>query len=200
MRKYRGYITRASRSEVQQGAIIARHRSQHVVIFQSAFHLQWMQFSQHSEAVPFYHGYSNPIGRAVEIPHISIYMSALYPTYSYRVSGVNFTTFRPKGFSSKVNIACVTRVVIQLPWAKYIALGYDIKIRAPCISITKWMRGARKAPYYLYRLILSLKRAATHRPAKRQISTDYARGLLYRRNLANYCQRPSQLRRRDIAL
>ncbi|XP_033229569.1 uncharacterized protein LOC117181110 [Belonocnema kinseyi] len=46
-----------------------------------AFLLQWMQFSQHSEAIPFYHGHSNPIGRAVEIPHISIYMSGLYPPY-----------------------------------------------------------------------------------------------------------------------
>ncbi|KAF3426394.1 hypothetical protein E2986_14112 [Frieseomelitta varia] len=44
------------------------------------FYLQWMQFSQHSEAIPFYHGHSNPIGRAVEIPHISIYMSSLHST------------------------------------------------------------------------------------------------------------------------
>lgn len=38
-----------------------------------------MQFSQHSEAIAFYHGHSNPIGRALEIPHISIYNSALHP-------------------------------------------------------------------------------------------------------------------------
>lgn len=56
------------------------HSSNRVVIFQLVFYLQWMQFSQHSEAIPFYHGHSNPIGRAVEIPHISIYMSSLHST------------------------------------------------------------------------------------------------------------------------
>lgn len=59
-------------------AIIVAHSSNRVVIFQLVFYLQWMQFSQHSEAIPFYHGHSNPIGRAVEIPHISIYMSSLH--------------------------------------------------------------------------------------------------------------------------
>lgn len=48
------------------------YSSQRVVIFQLVFHLQWMQFSQHSEAIPFYHDHSNPISRAVEIPHMSI--------------------------------------------------------------------------------------------------------------------------------
>ena len=40
------------------------------------------QFSQHSEAIPFYHGHSNPIGRAAEIPHISIRQASIYPRVS----------------------------------------------------------------------------------------------------------------------
>lgn len=62
------------------GSVTSAHSSNRVVIFQLVFYLQWMQFSQHSEAIPFYHGHSNPIGRAVEIPHISIYMSSLHST------------------------------------------------------------------------------------------------------------------------
>lgn len=61
-------------------AAIVAHPSKRIIIFQLVFHLQWVQFSQHSEAISFYHGHSNPIGRAVEIPHISIYMSSLHPT------------------------------------------------------------------------------------------------------------------------
>lgn len=60
--------------------ITSGRSSNRVVIFQLVFYLQWMQFSQHSEAIPFYHGHSNPIGRAVEIPHISIYMSSPPPS------------------------------------------------------------------------------------------------------------------------
>ena len=60
--------------------IIASDISLYVVIFQVVFLLQWMQFSQHSEAIPFYHGHSNPIGRAVEISHISIYTPGLHST------------------------------------------------------------------------------------------------------------------------
>lgn len=61
--------------------ITSGRSSNRVVIFQLVFYLQWMQFSQHSEAIPFYHGHSNPIGRAVEIPHISIYMSSPLPPF-----------------------------------------------------------------------------------------------------------------------
>lgn len=53
-----------------------------IVIFQLVFHLQWMQFSQHSEAIQFYHDHSNPINRAVEIP-LYIYIYTAY-TYIYR--------------------------------------------------------------------------------------------------------------------
>lgn len=52
------------------------YSSRRIVTFQLVFHLQWMQFSQHSEAIPFYHDHSNPISRAVEIPHMSICMYA----------------------------------------------------------------------------------------------------------------------------
>lgn len=57
------------------------HWSKRIIIFQLVFHLRWMQFSQHSEAIPLYHSYSNPIGRAVEIPRMSIYMPSLHPAH-----------------------------------------------------------------------------------------------------------------------
>lgn len=71
------------------------HSSKRIIIFQLVFHLRWMQFSQHSEAIPLYHGYSNPIGRAVEIPRMSIYMPSLHPAYlpgdQINISAVNKT-------------------------------------------------------------------------------------------------------------
>lgn len=75
-------------------SIMAAHSSNRVVIFQLVFYLQWTQFSQHSEAIPFYHGHSNPIGRAVEIPHISIYMSSLHSTYILGEPGKTFPDAR----------------------------------------------------------------------------------------------------------
>lgn len=76
-KKTKHRLRRASFLEKRNAPITLSHASNGVVIFQLVFYLQWMQFSQHSEAVSFYHGHSNPIGRAAEIPHISIYMSSL---------------------------------------------------------------------------------------------------------------------------
>ena len=107
----RGAQTVESSSLPTSRAIIVEHTSRHVVIFQLAFHLQWMQFSQHSEAIAFYHGHSNPIGRAVEIPHISIYMSALHP---YALSPPPHTHIHiPASSLGRAPIYAYTRVLAQ---------------------------------------------------------------------------------------
>lgn len=136
-------VSRCSFSHTRHSAIIVEHISQHV-IFQLAFHLQWMQFSQHSEAIEFYHGHSNPIGRALEIPHISIYNSALHPydptpacirERTYRefhraYKSVHLRSQRKEKIGRKVNRSlshCMN--VIKLPWAVYDWFNVQIKER-----------------------------------------------------------------------
>lgn len=70
-----------------------------------------MQFSQHSEAIPLYHGYSNPIGRAVEIPRMSIYMPSLHPAH---LPGDQIDILAANNkFSLKILVTLYSRTIIR---------------------------------------------------------------------------------------